>query len=428
MMDKRYPGPETIHKVELANGITILAYESFAAESVVIEGLIKGAGGLSDTLNQAGLADFTADLLMRGTQKRDFTSINEDLESVGAYLGIGSGRHVTQFSAHSLVEDVDLILDLLAQALRTPTFPEEQVEQVRGLNLTGLQMRADDTRQMANLRFMETTYAGHPYGRSLRGYPETLAAISRDDLAAFHKRHYGPQGMIIALVGAVPIKTAIEKVTAVFADWQNVEQVVTTAVAAMPRPAQIVYTHAHIPEKSQADIVLGLPGPLRSAPDYLHASLMNTILGVFGMMGRIGNNVREEKGLAYYAASHLSGGLGPSPWTAYAGVAPDKVELAIAGILEEIDRIQQEPVPAEELADNIAYRTGSLPVSLETNAALADVIVDLELFDLGLDYLQGFSHQMRNVNADQVQAAAQKYLSSEQLVISVAGPEGRRGK
>ncbi len=424
MLDKRYPGPETIHRVELPNGITILAYENFAAESVVIEGVIKGAGGLSDTIIKAGLADFTADLLMRGTQKRDFATINEDLESVGAHLGIGSGRHVTQFSAHSLVEDVDLILDLLAQALRMPTFPDAQVEQVRGLNLTGLQIRADNTRQMANLRFMETTYAGHPYGRSLRGYPETLSAISRDDLVDFHKQHYGPQGMIIALVGALPVKAAFDKITAVLGDWQNDAQERETAVATMPRPAQTIYTHARIPEKSQADIVLGLPGPLRSAPDYLHASLMNTILGVFGMMGRIGNNVREEKGLAYYAASHLSGGLGPSPWTAYAGVAPDKVELAVAGILEEIERIQQEPVSAAELADSIAYRTGSLPVSLETNAALADIIVDMELFDLGLDYLQKFSHLIRNINADQVQAAAQKYLSSEQLVISIAGPGG----
>ena len=129
-----------------------------------------------------------------------------------------------------------------------------------------------------------------------------------------------------------------------------------------------------MPDKAQTDIIMGLPGPRRSAEDYLEASMMNTILGIFGMMGRIGQSVREEQGLAYYAYSRLAGGLGPGAWTAAAGVAPDNVEQAVESIRAEIRRIQDEPVDAEELADSRAYRTGSLPVSLETNGALADDI------------------------------------------------------
>ncbi len=141
------------------------------------------------------------------------------------------------------------------------------------------------------------------------------------------------------------------------------------------------------------------------------------------MMGRIGKNVREAQGLAYYAYSSLQGGLGPGAWLAAAGVAPDKAEQAISSILDEIARIQNERVPAEELADSQAYRIGSLPVGLETNSGIANVITDMELYEWGLDYLLEYPDLVRAITPEQVQAAAQKYLSTENLGIAVAGPE-----
>ncbi|MEJ2749285.1 MAG: pitrilysin family protein, partial [Anaerolineae bacterium] len=180
MLDSRYPGPESIHRHELPNGITVLVYENFASQSVIVEGLIR-AGALAETPETAGLASFTAALLMRGTQQRSFSQIYEELEAVGADLGFSSGRHTTGFAAQSLVEDLDLVLNLTAQSLRQPTFPAQQVEQVRGQILTGLAMRADSTQRMASLKFYELLYDGHPYGRSTSGYPETVINISRED-------------------------------------------------------------------------------------------------------------------------------------------------------------------------------------------------------------------------------------------------------
>jgi len=283
-------------------------------------------------------------------------------------------------------------------------------------------MRANDTRRMANLAFNELLYGEHPYGRSIRGYLDTIPGISREEIVRFHADYYGPKGMIITIVGAVKAEEAVEKVAAALEDWHCPDQRPVPPVPDAPRPDELLRTVVDMPEKSQSDIVLGLPGPRRSAPDYLDVSLMNTILGVFGMMGRIGKRVREEQGLAYYAYSRLQGGLGPSPWVASAGVAPDKVEQAIESIRREIGRIQDEPVPEEELADSKAFRTGSLPVSLETNSGLADVITDMELYDLGLDYLQRYPDLMREITTERVQAAARKYLSTEQIAIAVAGP------
>ena len=421
MLDNRYPGPETIQRAVLPNGITVLVYENFASQSIVMEGLVR-AGALAESRERAGLANFTAVSLMRGTEKRTFAQIYEELESVGADLGFSGGNHTTGFSASCLAEDVDLLLDLAAQSLRRPTFPEKPVEQVRGQIMTGLGMRTNDTRRMANLIFNDAVYPGHPYGRSTSGYVETIPSISRADLAHFHAQYYGPRDMIITIVGAIKAEEALAKVTAVFGDWHNPAQQPLPLVPDAARPAQLQRVAHAMPDKMQADIILGLPGPRRSAPDYLDASLMNTILGVFGMMGRIGQTVREEQGLAYYAYSRLQGGLGPAPWVASAGVAPEHVEQAVASIRAEIKRIQNEPVSADELADSIAYRTGSLPVSLETNSGLAGVVTDMEIYDLGLDFLQRFPDLMRSITPERIQTAAQKYLSAEQIVVAVAGP------
>jgi zinc protease len=253
------------------------------------------------------------------------------------------------------------------------------------------------------------------------GTLETVGAITAEDMVDFHQRYYGPEGMIITMVGAVKHEEALKKVTAAFGDWQPAPERLPELPDA-ERPAETLRTHVEMAEKTQSDIILGLPGPARSVPDYLEASMANTVLGVFGMMGRLGTTVREEQGLAYYAYSRLQGGLGPSPWFVSTGVAPEKVQQAIDSILHEIDRIIHEPIPEEELADSQAYRSGTLPVSLETNDGLATIISDIELYGLGLDYLQKLPDKINAMTPATVQAAAKKYLSSEQIAIAVAGP------
>ncbi len=420
MSDSTYPGPETIHRHVLNNGLTLLTYENYAAESFVLDGLVR-AGALAESREKAGLASFTAEMLMRGTRRRTFDEIYEALEAVGASLHFNGGRHVTDFSGHGLAEDLDLFLELLADSLRNPIFPDDQIEPVRGEFMTSLQIRANDTRHMAALTFRETLYRGHPYGQSVDGYPDSIAALGRDDLKAFHDAYYGPRGMIISLVGAISPEDALAKVENVFGDWSR-NQKELPEVPPAERPAGLLRAHHEMPQKSQSDIVIGLPGPRRFAPDYLEASMANTILGVFGMSGRLGLNVRELQGLAYYAFSRLQGGLGPSPWYASTGVSPDKVEQAINSILHEIERIRTEPISEDELADCQAFRTGSLPVSLETNSGLASVFSDMELYELGLDYLQNLTDELNAMTPDSVQAAAAKYLSADQLAIAVAGP------
>ena len=420
MPDNSFPGPETVHRFELDNGITVLIYENAASQSIIIDGIIR-AGALVESRETAGLANYTADMLLRGTKKRSFDVIFEEVEAVGASVDFGAGRHVSDFFGSCLAEDLDLILGIIADSLRQPVFPENQVEKVRGEIITGLHIRANDTGQMAGLHFRELLYKDHPYGKSSEGYLDSIQRLNRDALAEYHEQFFGPKGMIITLVGAIEPKSGLALVQKAFGDWDT-GQLIVPSVPGARRPSSRLQTHHEMPDKTQTDIMLGVPGPLRAADDYLEASMANTILGVFGMYGRLGQNVRESQGLAYYSFSRLAGGLGPSPWYVSTGVSPDNVDLALDSIFHEIERIIEEPVTEEELADSQAFRTGALPVSLETNQGVANILTDIELFDLGLDYLHRLPEKIFAMTPETVQAAARHYLSSEEIAIAIAGP------
>lgn len=421
-MSNSYPSKETIHRYELANGIILLVYENFASQSVVIDGALR-TGALAESADKAGLASLTAALLMRGTEANDMDTIYEQLESVGASLGVSSGFTTTEFGGGGLVEDIDLLLGLLSDALRRPTFPAEQVERVRGERLTGIQMGENNTRTKAALAFDELVYGDHPYSRPARGTAETVPTLTRDELINFHKENYGPRGMVITIVGAISAEDAYRKVVSTFGNWQVAHQAVLPEMPTCEPVAETIRNVVDMPQKTQTDIIIGVAGPPRAVPDYQDARLANTVLGVFGMMGRLGKNVREKQGLAYYARSSLSGGRGPGPWSASTGVSPDKVNQAIDSIIHEMNRMRDELVPAEELADSQAYLTGSLPVGLETNDGLAGIITSMELNDLGLDYLQNYEAEINAVTPESMQAAARKYLHTDRLVISIAGPD-----
>jgi len=414
--------PETVTRVELPNGIIVLAYENHASPSVVLSGYLW-AGALSEAPGQDGLASFTASMLMRGTRNHTFGEINEALESVGAQLGFSSGMHTAGFGGKALAEDLDLLLHILAESLQSPTFPADESEKRQGQILTGLQRRAHDTRSMARLTFDALLYPDHPYGRSVQGYEETVSRLGRDDLVNYYRRHYTPQGMVISVVGDVQAATVVDKVQAALGDWQAPGVAPNLDIPPSVELAEARRQMAAIPGKTQSDIILGWPGLARKDPNFMKARLANTLLGVFGMMGRLGDTVRDEEGLAYYVYSQLEAGLGAGPWVTVAGVNPANVERAIEGILRQVRRLREERVPDDELADSQAYLTGSMPLRLETNEGIGSTLLTIERHDLGYDYLQRFDDLVNAVTVEDVQEMARKYLDPEIYALAVAGPE-----
>jgi zinc protease len=418
------PGPHDIVRRELGNGLVVLVRENHTSPSVVVDGDLRvGALWEPRDAKRAGLANFTAAALLRGTERRTFAEIYEQIESVGASLRISGGTHTSGFYGKSLAEDLPLLLDVASDALRHPTFPEEPVERLRGELLTRLSIRANDTAARADEAFHELAYPNHPYSIDEGGYPDTIKAITRDDLAAFHRQHFGPRGMIVTVVGAVRAEDAVALVEKYFGDWVNPEQPPEPPLPPVAAPQGAATRRVTLPGKIQSDVVLGAPGPARKHPRFVAARVANNILGAFGLGGRVGREVREKNGMAYYAAAALSGGLGPGPWYVYAGVNPQNVERAIELMLREIKKFTTRRVTAEELADNQANFIGRLPLNLETNEGVAGLISSLELFDLGLDYLQRYPGLIQALTRDDILETARMFLSAENYALAVAGPD-----
>jgi zinc protease len=416
------PNSKTITREVLPNGIVVLIYENHAAQSVVVSGSLR-AGSQYETPEKNGLAALVASALMRGTATRDFNALAAALEDIGADLGHSAGNHRVGFFGKALAEDLDTLLDVLADTLCNPTFPHAQVERLRGEVITGLQIRQQDTRYRASRAFHEALYPeNHPYHYSVRGSLDSVSNLTVDDLIQFHKTHYGVDGMIIGIVGAVNAGEALEAVRARLGEWNNPDQPPEPQLPTVTPPEAQTRNVIALAGKTQADIVMGVPGPSRFAPDYLPAMLANSILGQFGMMGRIGASVREKLGLAYYAYSQMEGGFGQSPWMVAAGVNPANIELAIERSIDELRRIISEPVGADDLDDNQAWVVGRIPLQLESNEGIVSSILNMELYGLGLDYLVNFRSLIYGLTRDDLLNAARHYLTPDKLVIGVAGP------
>lgn len=417
-----YPNSNDISREILPNGIIVLARENFTSKAVVMSGTLN-VGALEESETEQGMAALVAASLMRGTHARDFDQIHETLESLGASLSFGAGTHSTSFGGKALAEDLPILLELLCEALREPSFPADQVERLRGEVLTGLRIRQQDSRAVAGESFRKLVYpVDHPYHR---GGEEELACIptlTLDAMHEFQRENYSPEGMVIVIVGAVKREDAIRLVREALGDWMK-PLVPRLAIPPAPSLVETKQEVRALPGKTQTDILLGWPGPARMEPDFQAANIANNILGVFGMMGRLGKSVREEQGLAYYCGSRLSGGHGPGPWQVSAGVNPANVDRAVMSMIKEIERLLNEPIPPSELEDVKANFIGRLPLSLESNEGVAGSIMNMETYNLGLDYLRNYAEMIRAISMQEVQAAARKYMHPTAYALAIAGAQ-----
>ncbi|HUP27778.1 MAG TPA: pitrilysin family protein, partial [Chloroflexia bacterium] len=281
-----------------------------------------------------------------------------------------------------------------------------------------------DTGSVAERAFRENLYPeGHPYHTRTAGYLETLDNITRDDMVAYYSRFFRPERAIMVVVGDVESGDIVDQVERLFGGWNasnDAAEPYEIAAAEPPQGARVV--QRYVAGKTQNDLVLGFPGVTRRDPDYYAFDLMNLLLGRIGLMGRLGKTVRDEQGLAYHAGSSFEAGLGAGPWAVRAGVNPMNVPKAIESITREIERIRTEQIPAEELEGGKRYMTGVLPLRLETSDGIARAMLEMELFDLGFDYISRYPQIINDLTPEAVEEVARRRLSSQDYVASVAGP------
>jgi zinc protease len=405
----------------LSNGVTVLAERTSTHPAVTIY-ITLHAGSGYDPAGAVGLAHFVSRVVDRGTDGRSADDIAEALDNRGVALSIGVLRHSLTIGCTCLAEDLDPMLELLADIVRRPVFPAAEVATRRAEIVTAIRQDADNPAVLASEALFSRLYPdGHPYGRPTKGTIATIEAISREDLVGFHEARFRPHGMIVVLVGDVERERAAAAAVSAFGDWSR--QPVPVLVPAPVSRAR-VRTHAFIPVpgKVQSDIAYGFTAVRRIDPAYYPLVLMNNILGQYGLGGRLGDSIRERQGMAYYAYSSFDGNVAEGPLVVRAGVAPGNVDRAIASIDEEIGRMGREGVTPAELSDAKHYLIGSLPRQLETNGGIASFLQSAEFFGLGLDLDRRLPALLDAVTLDEVGAASSAVLDPKGATIVVAGP------
>lgn len=405
----------------LDNGVVLLWNQRDDTASVAIRGVFS-AGAARETLEQAGLAGLTARLLRRGTQQRSALELSAAVEDLGASFAVSGSTEEAGFSAKCLGRDVGAVLDVLGEVLQYPSFAESEIDKTREEIFTQLRDQDDSTRAQADLKAHELLYpTGHPYARSVLGTRESVGALRRDDFRDFHSTYYRASDLRISVAGCFDPEVVRGCVSGWFRDLEPAPPLsnLETVPSGAAQRAQVP-----MPHKSQVDFVIAGPAITRQHPDFYALTMVNLILGNLGLMGRLGERVREQQGMAYYVYSQVAARTWSGEWAAHAGVAPQNVERAVAAIVDEVVKIREERVTETEFRDACDYLIGSMPLRLETNDGIAGYLLNCEYYNLGLDYINRYPGYIRNETPETLLAAARKYLDPSRFTVVTAGPVG----
>ena len=419
----------TVVRTILGNGIVLLLYPNPTSPSVAIAAE-HAAGAILESEGQCGLAGLTAGALNRGTTTRSFMRFSAELDDVGASLSFGSGIESGSFSGRALAEDLEVLLRLAADGLRNPIFPAKEVAQLRDQALTGIAHVEDNPSALADRRFRELMFGrDNPYGRPDDGYADTVGALTAELVRDFHASVFDPGSLTVAVVGAIDPDEARDRCAEYFEGWsvptsrvvKRRDDAIRTFDRAVVGPG-VTREELALPGKTQTELTLGWAGVRRLDPEYYPVVIGNYILGQLGLGGRIGASVRDEQGLAYHATSHAESGRARMPWTIRAGVNPENVQRAVDSGLDEASRLADEPPSDEELSLTKQAMIGSLPLRLERNAGIADVLLSIEAYGLGLDYLECYPRLVEAVTGDDVRSAAARFIGRDAYTLVTAGP------
>jgi zinc protease len=409
-------------RTQLKNGLVLLHNRAAANPSVVVRALIR-AGSSRETPGEHGIAGLTGRMLRQGTQNITKAALAEELDGMGAGLSVDVGYTLVLISIKCLSGDFERAMEILSELVRRPTFPADELERLKGQVLTDLKEMDDNTRVVSERAWRELAYpASHPYHRLTVGSAASVQAATRDDLSTFLNAWYGGNQTTLMVVGDVPLDQATEAAENNLGDWPTarVESVRATLPATDLPPKQL--REVAMVGKTQGDLSIGLPTLERTSPDYYALSFANHILGRMYFMGRFGEKVRDEQGLAYYAYSELHGGYGRGAWLMRAGVNPRNLDKALGSIDAELQRFLADGPSPTEQTDGVSSLLGSLPRQLETNEGAAAVMGEIELYDLGLDYLERYPDIVRSLTREQVTEAARRWLLPDHLITAIAGP------
>ncbi len=400
---------------ELSNGLKVFVIEDERTPTLTLRLLIK-SGSVMDG-QKTGLAGFAAGLLNRGTATRDAATFARESDYIGMHLSAAAGSDAIAVSASGLTKYTDKILALFSDAVLHPAYPAEQFAKEQRKTLSALAAEKQEPANLGDKLVGKVIYGAHPYGAYKT--PESVQSITREDLVAFHKNTFLPNNATLAIVGDVKTEQILALVEKALAEWKAGE-VPKLVVAPAPKLTGVSVHIVDRPGSVQSNISICEPGPTRNDPSIPELGVLNATLGG-GFSGRLFQNLREKHAWTYGATSAFDMRKWAGAFEATAETRNEVTHLAVIETLKEIARLRDEPVPEPELELQRQYNIGNYLMSLESTARTAQRVQDIDLYGLPADYYKSYARRMAAVTSASAQELARKYLSVENVAITVVG-------
>jgi zinc protease len=402
---------------KLPNGATLVVREERAAPLVAMRAAFLG-GLRFETAEDNGLTTLVARMLTRGTAALGAEEIQHVLDACAGSMSGATGRNSVSLRGEFLSKHFPRALDLFAECLLEPAFPEEELEHERHLLLQEIAARDDRPSALAFDLFARTLFEHHPYRLPQQGERPTVERLTVEQLRRYHAQHLDPSQMVLAVIGDVHTEDVLARSRALFGAGGG-EGVPPPTVPREAPPATRRRAHRSL-TKSQAHVVLGFQGLTLEDPDRHALEVLSTVLS--GMGGRLFTELRDKRSMAYTVTSMALEGVDPGHFAVYIGTSPDKRDAAEAAIEVELGKILEELVSPAELDRARAHLIGTHEIGLQRNAARAALLALDTTYGLGLDNFENYDAHVASVTAEEVQRVAARVLRLDQSALAVVGP------
>lgn len=407
----------TPRETTLRNGLSLVVVEDDRLPLVSYR-LAFPVGGAFDPPDLPGLTDLLAGLLPEGTESKTSKEIAEEVARMGASLTAGATSDYTIVAASALSQFNDPVLDLIAEVILEPSFPESEVALAKQNTKESLRQQRAQPSFLASEMVSRVMFGDHPYS-VVAPTPESVDRCSREDFVKFHRSKLLPNSAVFIVVGNVRYEAIANRVESLFSSWERGEELVANFPAPPVRTKRSAYL-VDRPGSAQSNIVIANSGITRTSPDYFPMMLMHTVLGA-NASSRLFMNLREDKGYTYGAYSSLDARRRAGTFRATAEVRTPVTGDSLKEFFYELNRIRSEPVSEKEILDAKSYLTGVFPIRLETQEGLTDQLVQIKMLNLPKDYLETYRDRIQAVTVQEIQRVAEKYVKPDEAALVVVG-------
>ena len=401
----------------MGNGLQVIAVSHHEQPAVSLRLLVR-AGAAQDPDDKPGVAALLSSLLDQGTTSRSAEQIANSIDSIGGALGTGAGTDLSFVNAVVMKDSLNFGLDLVSDIAQHPAFAAEEIERQRQQSLSGMRVSYEDPEFLANVVFDRLVYGQHPYGRPQNGSPETLTALTRDDLVAFHRKWFGANNAILAIVGDVTAEEAFAGAERAFGKWTQVSAQAGKTADPPPPTRRVVVIDK--PGAVQTEIRVGNIGIPRKSGDFMALDLAAKVLGGEGA-NRLHRVLRSERGLTYGAEADFNALKQSGDIVAKTNTRSETTGETLRLMVDEVWKLLRDRVGDRELEGAQEYLTGSFPLTIETPSQIALQILNAVFFGLDMNELQTYRERVSAVTVEDVQRVARVYLHPDRLTIVLVG-------